>query len=349
MRYNPLGRTDMQVSRICMGAMTFGEQNTEEEAFRMMDMCLDMGVNFFDTAEMYSFPSSPKTQGDSERAVGNWMAARGNRDKIIVATKITGPDEPGGNFSHVRGGDLNFGRKQLEDAVDQSLERLKTDYIDLYQLHWSERTMNSFGKLGYEHVEDEVWTPFEDVLASLGEMMAAGKIRAIGCSNESPWGLMKMLELADRTGLPRMASIQNPYNLLNRTYEVGLSEVSIREDCGLLAYSPLAFGVLSGKYLNGAKPPKGRLTIYPQYSRYTAPGAVKATEAYVKIATEHGLDPSQMALAYVNTRRFMTSNIIGATTCEQLEANILSDNLVLTDSVLEEIEKIHTMAPNPTP
>jgi len=349
MHFNPLGRTDIKVSRICMGTMTFGEQNTEEEAFRMMDMCLDMGVNFFDTAEMYSFPSSPKTQGDSERAVGNWMAARVNRDKIIVATKITGPDEPGGNFSHVRGGDLSFGRKQLEDAVDQSLERLKTDYIDLYQLHWSERTVNSFGQLGYEHVEDEDWTVFEDVLATLDGLMKAGKIRAIGCSNETPWGVMKMLETSERTGLPRMASIQNPYSLLNRTYEVGLAEVSIREDCGLLAYSPLAFGVLSGKYLNGAKPPKGRLTLYPQYARYTTPAAVAATTAYVKLAAEHGLDPSQMALAYVNTRRFMTSNIIGATTCEQLAANILSDDLVLADSVLEEIEKIHTIAPNPTP
>jgi len=249
----------------------------------------------------------------------------------------------------VRGGDLSFGPKQIRDAVTQSLERLKTDYIDLYQLHWPERTTNFFGSLGYEHVEDEDWTPFENVLASLGEMMAAGKIRAIGCSNESPWGLMKMLELADRTGLPRMASIQNPYSLLNRTYEVGLAEVSIREDCGLLAYSPLAFGVLSGKYLNGAKPPKGRLTLYPQYARYIQPRGVEATAAYVSLAREHDLDPAQMALAYVNTRRFTTSNIIGATTLEQLEANILSDDLVLTDSVLEGIEKIHTMMPNPAP
>lgn len=347
MHYLPLGRTDIKVSRICMGAMTYGEQNTEQEAFRMSDMCMDMGVNFFDTAEMYSFPSRPETQGDSERAVGNWMAARGNRDKVIVATKITGPDDD--TFAHVRNGDLNFGRKQIEDAVHQSLERLKTDYIDLYQLHWPERSTNFFGQLGYDHVEDEDWTPFEDVLESLGRFIDAGKIRAIGCSNESPWGLMKMLSLAEHKGLPRMASIQNPYSLLNRTFEVGLSEVAIREDCGLLAYSPLAFGVLSGKYLNGQLPEKSRLALYPMYGRYTQPRGVKATEGYVALAREHGLDPAQMALAYVNTRRFMTSNIIGATTLEQLESNILSDDVELPDSVLEGIENIHNMDANPAP
>ena len=347
MQYRSLGRTDIQVSRICFGIMTFGEQNTESEAFEMMDLALDMGVNFYDTAEMYSFPSRRETQGDSERAIGNWMAARGNRDKIVVATKITGPDDDG--FAHVRNGDLSFGSKQITDAVEQSLERLKTDYIDLYQLHWPERTMNSFGKLGYEHVDDETWTAFEDVLETLGRMMDAGKIRAIGCSNESPWGLMKMLGLADSAGLARMASIQNPYNLLNRTFEIGLSEVAIREECGLLAYSPLAFGVLSGKYLNGARPDKGRLTIYPQYARYNKPRGIRATEAYVSLAHEHGLDPAQMALAYVNTRRFTTSNIIGATTVEQLKSNILSDDLVLTDSVLEGIEMIHNMDANPAP
>jgi len=347
MHYNSLGRTDIQVSRICMGTMTYGEQNTEDEAFRLSDMCMDMGVNFFDTAEMYSFPSSPETQGDSERAVGNWMAARGNRDKVVVATKITGPDDD--TFAHVRNGDLSFGRKQIEDAVHQSLERLKTDYIDLYQLHWPERSTNFFGQLGYTHAEDETWTPFEDVLESLDRLVDAGKIRAIGCSNESPWGLMKMLAVAEQNSLPRMVSIQNPYSLLNRTFEVGLAEVAIREDCGLLAYSPLAFGVLSGKYLNGPAPEKSRLALYPQYGRYTKPRGVKATEAYVALAREHGLDPAQMALAYVNTRRFMTSNIIGATTPEQLESNIMSDDLVLSDSVLEGIENIHNMDANPAP
>jgi aryl-alcohol dehydrogenase-like predicted oxidoreductase len=347
MQYRPLGRTDIQVSRICFGIMTFGEQNAEAEAFEMMDLSLDMGVNFYDTAEMYSFPSRPETQGDSERALGNWMAARGNRDKIVVATKITGPDD--GGFAHVRNGDLSFGAKQLTDAVEQSLERLKTDYIDLYQLHWPERTVNNFGQLDYKHEKDEIWTAFEDVLETLGRMVDAGKIRAIGCSNETPWGLMKMLGIAETTGLARMVSIQNSYNLLNRTFEIGLSEVAIREDCGLLAYSPLAFGVLSGKYLNGAKPEKGRLTIYPQFARYNKPRGIKATEDYVTLAAEHGLDPAQMALAYVNTRRFTTSNIIGATTPEQLESNILSDDLVLSGSVLEGIEMIHTKDANPAP
>lgn len=345
MHYLPLGRTDIKVSRICMGAMTFGAQNDEAESFALMDMCMDMGVNFFDTAEMYSFPSSPETQGDSERAIGNWMQARGNRDKVIVASKITGPDD--GPFSHVRGGDLSFGAKQINDAVEQSLERLKTDYIDLYQLHWPERTTNTFAKLGYEHVDGEEWTPFEEVLESLQRHVEAGRIRAIGCSNETPWGLMKMLDLAERNGLPRMASIQNAYSLLNRAFEVGLSEVAIREDCGLLAYSPLAFGVLSGKYLGGAKPPKARLTLFPQYTRYSQPRGVKATEAFVALAREHDLDPAQMALAYVNTRRFVTSNIIGATTLEQLETNILSDDLELSESVLEGIENIHNMDTNP--
>lgn len=349
MHYLPLGRTDIKVSRICMGTMTFGEQNTEEEAFELMDLCMDMGVNFFDAAEMYPFPVSAETQGDSERAVGNWMASRGNRDKVVVATKITGPDEPNGKFGHVRGGDLTFGAQQLQDAVELSLERLKTDYIDLYQLHWPERTVNCFGQLGYEHVEDEDWTSFEEALGTLGRMMEAGKIRAIGCSNETPWGLMKMLHLADTTGLPRMASIQNPYSLLNRHYEVGLSEVSIREDCGLLAYSPLGFGTLSGKYLNGARPPKARVTIYPGYGRYMTPRAEKATAAYVELAREHGLDPAQMALAFVNNRRFLTSNIIGATTSEQLKSNIESDDLVLSDEVLEGIDQIHKLDENPVP
>lgn len=345
MHYLPLGRTDIKVSRICMGAMTYGEQNPLDESFRLSDMCMDMGVNFFDTAEMYSFPSSPETQGDSERHLGEWMKARGNRDKVIIASKITGPDDD--TFAHVRDGDLTFGRKQIDDAVAQSLERLQTDYIDLYQLHWPERSTNTFTQMGYEHVEDEDWTSFEDTLESLARHMEAGRIRAIGCSNETPWGLMKMLDLAERNGLPRMASIQNPYSLINRTYEIGLAEVSIREDCGLLAYSPLAFGVLTGKYLNGALPEKSRLALYPQYGRYSKPHSVKATEAYVALAREHDLDPAQMALAYVNTRRFVTSNIIGATTPEQLESNILSDDLELSDSVLEGIENIHSMDTNP--
>ena len=346
MHYLELGRTGIQVSRICLGTMTFGEQNTPTESFAMMDMALDRGVNFFDTAEMYSFPASRETQGDSERIIGDWMVDRGNRDKILVATKITGPRE---SFSHVRDGDLSFGRKQITDAVDQSLQRLKTDYIDLYQLHWPERTTNFFGTLEYSHVDDEEWVAFEEVLDALAGFVKDGKIRAIGCSNETPWGLMKMLALADQAGLPRMASIQNPYSLLNRVFEVGLSEVAIREECGLLAYSPLAFGMLSGKYLTDKWPENSRLALYPQYARYSQPRATAATRAYVDLAREHGLDPSQMALAFVNSRRFLTSNIIGATTLEQLEVNIASDDLVLSDEVLSSIKAIHGADPNPAP
>lgn len=346
MQYRELGRTGIQVSRICLGTMTFGEQNSPEEGFALMDMALDQGVNFFDTAEMYSFPARRETQGNSERVVGDWMAARQNRDKIIVATKITGP---GDGFRHVRDGDLSFGASQITDAVELSLKRLKTDYIDLYQLHWPERSTNFFGELGYAHEEDEEWTAFEEVLAALAAYVKAGTIRAIGCSNETPWGLMKMLALADSVGLPRMASIQNPYNLLNRTFEVGLSEVSIREDCGLLAYSPMAFGMLSGKYLDGEWPEKSRLALYPQYARYSQPRGTTATRAYVDLARDHGLDPAQMSLAYVNTRRFLTSNIIGVTTPAQLESNIASDDLALSDEVLKAIEDIHNTDPNPAP
>ncbi len=346
MHYRKLGRTGIDVSRICLGTMTYGQQNTQDEGFAQMDMALDMGVNFFDTAEMYSVPASAETQGSTERVIGNWFADRGNRDQVILATKITGP---GDGFTHVRDGDLSFGAKQVTDAVEQSLARLRTDYIDLYQLHWPERSTNFFGELGYEHVEDEDWTPLEEVLDALKRMVDAGKIRTVGCSNESPWGTMKMLGLADTSGLPRMASIQNPYSLLNRTFEVGLAEVAIREDCGLLAYSPLAFGALSGKYLNGAQPENARLTLFPQYGRYTKPRGETATQKYVDLAREHNLDPAQMALAYVNSRRFVTSNIIGATNLEQLKSNILSDGLELNDSVLAGIEDIHNADPNPAP
>ncbi|MBT3558011.1 MAG: aldo/keto reductase [Rhodospirillales bacterium] len=344
MHYMDLGRTGLRVSRICLGTMTFGEQNTTEEGFAQMDMALERGVNFFDTAEMYSFPSSPETQGDSERVIGDWMTARKNRDQIIVASKIIGP---GDGFRHVRDNDHSFGAKQIDDAVGQSLKRLKTDYIDLYQLHWPERTTNTFATLGYSHEENESWTAFDEVLSSLAKHVKAGTIRAIGCSNETPWGLMRMLSMADHAGLPRMASIQNQYNLLNRAFEVGLAEVAIREDCGLLAYSPMAFGLLSGKYLGGARPEKSRLALYPDYDRYTSPPAVAAIQAYANLARDHGLDPAQMSLAFVNSRRFVTSNIIGATTLAQLESNIASDDLTLSDEVLKAIDDIHDAAPNP--
>lgn len=346
MHVKPLGRTGMSVSRICLGTMTFGEQNTPEESFALMDQAVEGGVNFLDTAEMYAVPARPETQGRSEEIIGDWMQARGNRDKIIVATKITGPGE---SFMHVRDGNLRFDAEQVDLAVEQSLKRLKTDYIDLYQLHWPERPTFAFGQLDYVHDQDDNWTPFEETLAALQRHVEAGRIRAVGCSNETPWGLMKMLAFADAMGLPRMASIQNSYSLINRVFEIGLAEVAIREECGLLAYSPMAFGTLSGKYLGGARPEGARLTLFPQFGRYVKPRAIVATEKYVEIARRHGLDPAQMALAFVNEREFLTSNIIGATTTAQLASNLASDDVVLSDEVMAEIDSVHAGDPNPAP
>lgn len=346
MEYRKLGRTGISVSRICLGTMTYGAQNSEAEGHAQMDMAFDHGVNFLDTAEMYSFPRNPETQGNSERAVGSWMKARGNRDKVIVATKITGP---GSDLTHIRGGDLKFGRKQIRDAVENSLQRLQTDYIDLYQTHWPERPSNFFGKLGYKH-RDRDFTPFEETLAALQELVGEGKIRAAGVSNETPWGLSKMLAMAEADPkLIRMASIQNPYNLLNRTFEVGLAELAIREDCGLLAYSPLGFGALTGKYLDGPPPEGSRMALFPTFQRHFKPNGVKATRAYVDLANRHGIDPAVMALAFVNAQPFLTSNIIGATTLTQLETNLSAEQTVLSDEVLEEIERIHLDNPNPAP
>ena len=346
MKFNELGRTGIKVSRICLGTMTFGEQNTEDESHRQLDMAYEHGVNFFDTAETYSFPGRPETQGNSERIIGTWMKARGNRQRMVVATKITGPSA---ERSHIRGGYLRFTRDQVADAVDLSLKRLQTDCIDLYQTHWPEREANYFGKLDYTHVPDDEFTPMEEQHGALAEQVKAGKIRAIRVSTETAWGLMTFLEIAGRAGLPRFAAIQNPYNLLCRQYEVGLAEVSIREDCGLLAYSPLAFGALSGKYLGGQLPDRSRHKLFPQFMRYFKPNGVKATEAYVGLARDHGLEPSQMALAFVNSRRFLTSTIIGATSTEQLASNLKTEDMVLSDDVLEGIDALHVEYSHPSP
>ncbi len=346
MKFNELGRTGLKVSRLCLGTMTFGEQNTEAEGHRQLDMAVDHGVNFIDTAEMYSFPGNPKTQGSTEKIIGTWMKARGNRSQMVVATKITGPSS---GLKYIRGGDLSFGRKQVAEAVDLSLKRLQTDYIDLYQTHWPERPANYFGRLDYDHDENADFTPMEEQLDAFAEQVKAGKIRAFGVSNETPWGLMTFLEIAGQTGLPRVASIQNPYNLICRTFEIGLSEVAIREDCGLLAYSPLAFGALSGKYLSGKEPEGSRHKLFPQFGRYFKPAGVKATEAYVKLAGDHGLDPARMALAFVNSRRFLTANIIGATTMEQLQSNLASEDMALSEDVVAGIEAIHAEHANPAP
>ncbi len=346
MEYSRLGRTDIMVSRMCLGTMTFGEQNTETEARQQLDMAVAAGVTFIDTAEMYSFPARAETFGRSETFIGNWLKARAIRDKVIVATKITGPAP---QFPYIRGGDLKFDRAHIQAAVDGSLKRLQTDYLDLYQLHWPERNTNYFGRLGYDHDEDDDFTPLEEVLGVLADMVSAGKVRCIGLSNETSWGVMKFLALAEANGLPRVVGVQNSYNLLNRVFDVGLAEVAIREDCGLLAYSPLAFGVLSGKYLGGSKPPGARLTLFPRFARYERGGGAAATRDYVDLARRHGLDPAQMALAYVHSRRFLTSVIIGATTLAQLETNLASVDLKLPEEVVDGIEAIHRANPNPAP
>ena len=347
MQYRPLSNTGVQVSALCLGTMTFGEQNSEQEAFGQLDMALDAGINFIDTAEMYSIPPRAQTMGSTERIIGHWLRQRGCRDKVVIATKVAGPGRDW--LTYIRGGNNHLDRANIHKAVDESLRRLQTDVIDLYQLHWPERSANYFGELGYAHIEDAEALPLLETLRALGELVDAGKIRYIGVSNETPWGLMKYLGLAEAHGLPRMVSIQNPYSLLNRSYEIGLAEISHREDVGLLAYSPLGFGVLSGKYLSGEHPADARLTLYPDYQRYSNPQAQKATRAYVTLARDHGLDPAQMALAYVNGRGFLTSNIIGATTPEQLRSNLASIEVTLSKEVLAEIEQIQQRHSNPSP
>ncbi len=347
MHMNTLGRTGMRVSRICLGTMTFGNQNTEAEGFAQMDMAVDYGVNFFDTAEMYAFPARPETFGRSEEILGSWMKASGNRADMVVATKIVGP---GLRFDHIRGGDLAHTPKNIARAIEASLKRLQTDVIDLYQTHWPERPVNKFGLLDFPYDQPEGdCVPVEDILGTMDEQVKIGNIKAYGVSNETPWGVMKLLQLAESKGLPRVASFQNAYNLLGRMVEVGLSEVALNEDCGLLAYSPLAFGALSEKYLDGQIPEGSRHQLFPDFQRYFHDNAVKATQAYANLANAHGLDLSQMALAYVTSRPFVTANIIGATTLEQLKSNLESEAMVLSEDVLSGIEVIHKAHSNPAP
>lgn len=347
MDYRPLGRTGLSVSAICLGTMTWGEQNTEDEAHEQLDYALDHGITFLDTAELYPVSPSRETQGRTEQYIGTWMKSRGVRDKVIVATKVVGPSPA---MDWFRGPDHRLDRANITQAVEDSLRRLQTDVIDLYYLHWPDRKTNYFGRLGYVHDTADESVPLRESLEVLGDLVKAGKIRAVALSNETPWGLMHALHLAEAHGLPRVACVQNPYSLLNRSYEIGLAECSIREDAGLCAYSPMAFGVLSGKYLGGQKPPGCRITLFPdRYTRYTNTRGVAATEQYVALARAHGLDPAQMALAYVTSRPFVTANIIGATTMGQLKSNIASANLVLPDAVLKGIEAIHDANPNPCP
>lgn len=346
MKYTRLPHTNIRISKICLGTMTWGRQNTEEEAHEQMDYALDQGINFFDTAELYPIPPKKEIYAVTEEFIGNWFKKNGNRDKVVLATKIAGRAE---FTKHIRS--TGFSRDSLIKAVEGSLQRLQTDYIDLFQLHWPERNTNYFGQRGFNsHMVDPWEDNIHQVLETLRDLVSEGKIRHVGLSNETPWGTMRYLEESKvHQDLPRMLSIQNPYSLLNRLFEVGLSEVAIRENIGLLAYSPMAFGVLSGKYLDAIKPRKGRLTLFPHYDRYSGETATTATQRYQQLAQDHGLSLAQMALAFVNTRPFVSSNIIGATTMEQLKENISSIDVDLSDVVLDGIEEIHGAIPNPAP
>lgn len=344
MQQRPLGRSGLNVSKLCLGTMTWGEQNSEAEAHRQLDMAVAYGINFIDTAEMYPVPPKAETQGLTETYLGSWLAGRGKRDDLIVASKVAGP---GNGLTYLRDGP-ELTAAHVHQALDDSLKRLQTDYLDLYQIHWPSRSTNFFGRLGYVHQEEES-TPLEETLGALQEEIQKGRIRHYGLSNETPWGTMKVLALAEKMGLPAPVSIQNPYNLLNRTYEVGMAEVSHRENCGLLAYSPLAFGVLTGKYLHGQRPEHGRITLYSRFTRYTSDLAEKAAAQYVALAKDSGMTPAQLALAFVTQQAFVTSNIIGATTEEQLEENLKSSEVVLSEEILAEIEAIHKRIPNPCP
>jgi len=345
MNYRKLGNTDLDVSTICLGTMTWGEQNTQNQAFEQMDYALNEGVNFWDTAELYAVPPKKETYGHTEIIIGNWFEKTKKRDKIILSTKVSGPSR-----SYIRGGENSFVGKNFDDALNASLKRLKTDYIDLYQLHWPERNVNNFGKLSYEHKENN-WNKFEDVLENLHKYIKDGKIRYVGLSNETPWGVMNYLKLYKDKNLPRMMSIQNPYSLLNRSYEIGLSEVSIREKIGCLAYSPLASGYLSGKYRNGSLPKGSRIERDGDFwkYRYNTPNMEKAVEEYYKISKKYNLDMSQMSLKFCELQNFITSVIIGATTMEQLKTNIESVNVNLSDEVIKEINEIQKIYPNPCP
>lgn len=346
MDYRPLGRTDLRVSSICLGSMTWGNQNTEAEGHEQMDYALDQGVNFIDTAEMYAVPATEVTYGATETIIGTWLAARKNRDKVILATKVAGPAE---RLYYVRGGKNRLDKKNIEAAIDTSLKRLQTDYVDLYQLHWPNRSTNFFSSLGYEHKEDQDYIDPAETLDALEGIVKAGKVRQIGVSNETAWGVMRYMHLAEANGKPRMVSIQNPYSLLNRSFEVGLAECAIRDQCGLLAYAPIAAGFLTGKYLGGARPPGSRMDVFKQPSRYDVPNGEKAIERYVGIAKKHGLDPAQMSIAFVTSRPFTTSAIIGATSMEQLTNAIGAANLTLSQEVLDELEEVHNDISNPCP
>ena len=345
MEYTTLPNSDIKVSKICLGTMTWGNQNTEADGFAQMDYAVEKGVNFFDTAELYPVPATKETQGRTSKIIGNWLKIKQNRDKIVLASKIAGP---GDYTAHIR--TTGFKGDSIKQAIDLELKRLKTDYIDLYQLHWPERHTNTFGVRDFKPSPKDPWIDnFNEVLHELNVLVKAGKIRAYGLSNEKSWGSMRYLEEVRKDKLPKISTIQNAYSLLNRVFEGDLAEISLRENMGLLAYSPLAFGVLSGKYIEGTAAKNARLNLFPRFARYSSEQATEATKAYLNLAKESGLSLTSMALAFVNGRPFVTSNIIGATTVEQLKENIDSINIKLNEDMLREINAIHSKIPNPSP
>ncbi|MBP1016519.1 NADP(H)-dependent aldo-keto reductase [Serratia fonticola] len=346
MQYHRIPHSSLEVSVLGLGTMTFGEQNSEADAHAQLDYALAAGINLIDTAEMYPVPPRPETQGLTEQYIGSWIKARGNRDKIVLASKVSGPIR--GNDAGIRPQQA-LDRKNIRAALDASLKRLNTDYLDLYQLHWPQRTTNYFGKLNYQYTDEKATIPLLETLEALTEQVRAGKIRYIGVSNETPWGVMRYLQLAEKHELPRIVSIQNPYSLLNRSFEIGLAEISQHEGIELLAYSSLAFGTLSGKYLNGAKPAGARNTLFSRFTRYSSAQSQAAIAEYVALAKKHGLDPSQMALAFVRQQPFVASTLLGATTLEQLKINIDSFDVVLNEEVLQALEEIHSRFTIPAP
>jgi len=346
MQYHRIPHSSLEVSLLGLGTMTFGEQNSEADAHQQLDYAVAAGINLIDTAEMYPVPPRPETQGLTESYIGSWLKARGNREKIVLASKVSGPSR--GNDNAIRPAQM-LDRKNIRAALDASLQRLNTDYLDLYQLHWPQRQTNFFGKLSYQYTEEQSPVTLLETLEALNEQVRAGKIRYIGVSNETPWGVMRYLQLAEKHDLPRIVSIQNPYSLLNRSFEIGLSEISQHEGVELLAYSSLAFGTLSGKYLNGAKPAGARNTLFSRFTRYSSPQAEAAIAEYVALAKKRNPDPSQMALAFVRQQPFVASTLLGATTLEQLKINIDSQDLTLDEEILADLENIHKRFTIPAP
>ncbi|MBN4070151.1 aldo/keto reductase [Olleya sp. AH-315-F22] len=345
MKYTALPNTNIKVSKICLGSMTWGNQNTEAEGHAQLDYAFEQGINFIDTAELYPVPAEAKTSGRTSEIIGTWLQKTGNRDKVVLASKIAGPGE---YTAHIR--TTGFSPDSIKDAVNKELIRLQTDYIDLYQLHWPERQTNTFGIRDYSHNPNDSWEDnFNEVLFTLDEIIKEGKIRHVGLSNEKAWGMMRYLEESKSHNLPRMITIQNAYSLLNRPFEGDMAEIAIRENIGLLAYSPLGFGVLTGKYIKGIAEENSRLNLFTTFARYSSVQSTEATKQYLKIAENNNLNLTQMSLAFVTQQPFVTSNIIGATTMEQLKENIASIDIELSKEVLDQINAIHTEMPNPAP